>query len=357
MATIRRRVSRKDGAVSYHVQIRMKGKPQQTASFLRLVDAKRWAAQTETAIREGRHFLTTEARKHSVAELIDRYAVDVIPDKGRYGQQQLVSLQFWKEQLGAYLLIDLTPARIVECRDKLKRSTTVRKKRMKPATVNRYLAAISHVFTVAVKEWGWLEDNPCLKVSRLKEPAGRVRCLSPDERTRLLEVCKAHENPALYPIVVIGLCTGLRKSNVTDLAWSQVDFENRRLIFSDPEAIKNRERKGVPLATPALEALREHGKVRRMGTAYVFPSDRKPNQPIDIRKAWESAIKRAGIEDFHFHDLRHTTASYLAMSGASNREIAEVLGHKTLQMVKRYSHLSEPHTAEVVERMADKFMR
>ena len=88
----------------------------------------------------------------------------------------------------------------------------------------------------------------------------------------------------------------------------------------------------------------------------VFPSAIKPQKPIEIRKSWLNALEKAGIEDFRFHDLRHSTASYLAMNGATLAEIAEVLGHKTLAMVKRYSHLSEAHTAGVLERMNQKFL-
>ena len=101
----------------------------------------------------------------------------------------------------------------------------------------------------------------------------------------------------------------------------------------------------------ALELLRERSKVRRIDTELVFPGRIDPSKPVDLRSPFETALKRAGIEDFRWHDLRHSAASYLAMNGASLAEIAEVLGHKTLAMVKRYTHLSEAHTAGVVERM------
>lgn len=113
---------------------------------------------------------------------------------------------------------------------------------------------------------------------------------------------------------------------------------------------KNGERRVVPLAGPALALLREHAKVRRIDTDLLFPGHRG-NAPIDLRTPWETALKQASIEDFRWHDLRHSTVSYLAMNGASLAEIAEVLGHKTLAMVKRYAHLSEVHTARVVEQM------
>jgi integrase len=110
----------------------------------------------------------------------------------------------------------------------------------------------------------------------------------------------------------------------------------------------------VPLVGKALELLKAHAKVRRIDTPLLFPGKVKSNNPMDLRSPWLEAMKAAQIDDFRFHDLRHSAASYLAMNGASLAEIAEVLGHKTLQMVKRYSHLSEAHTTGVVSRMNDR---
>jgi integrase len=131
------------------------------------------------------------------------------------------------------------------------------------------------------------------------------------------------------------------------LHWPDVDLKRATLTFQET---KNGERRAVPLTGPALALMHQHAKVRRLDTVLVFP-DATGKRPVGIREAWEYAVKQAGIVDFRFHDLRHTAASYLAMSGASLAEIAEVLGHKTLAMVKRYAHLSEAHTRGVVERM------
>ena len=106
----------------------------------------------------------------------------------------------------------------------------------------------------------------------------------------------------------------------------------------------------------ALELLNEHGRVRRLNSDLLFPGDNtsRTGSPFELKMYWSEAIKAAGINEFRFHDLRHSTASYLAINRASLLEIAEVLGHKTLQIVKRYSHLAESHTASVVERMNNK---
>jgi integrase len=363
MAAIEKRTAQ-DGAVSYRVKVRLKGKPAQSATFDRLTDAKKWAASIESAIREGRHFTKAEAKRHTLADLVDRYCRDVLPTK-RDGHKQAGQLAWWKAELGAYTLADVTPALLAEARDRLaddpqKPGVEV----LSPATINRYLAALSHAFTIAVKEWGWLEDSPMRRVSKPKEPRGRVRFLSDDERARLLAVCKASSNAALYPVVVLGLATGMRQGEIMGLywrepktppaaAWGVVDLEGGRIVL---HATKNGERRVLPLVGHAAECVRELAKVRRLDTDLLFPSSHRPRhggpvKPVDLRKPWEIALKRAEIENFHFHDLRHSAASYLAMNGASLAEIAETLGHKTLAMVKRYSHLSEAHTAAVVGRM------
>jgi len=216
-----------------------------------------------------------------------------------------------------------------------------------PASVVRYLAVLSHAFTVAVKEWGWIEHNPVLKVTKPTEPRGRVRFLSEQERNALLTACRESSNPWLYTCVVVALSTGMRKGELMGLTWQDVDLQAGRIVLQET---KNNERCVVPLTGPALALLKDHAKVRRIDTDLLFPGHRG-TAPIDLRTPWETALKRAGIEDFRWHDLRHSTASYLAMNGASIAEIAEVLGHKTLNMVKRYAHLSEAHTARVVESM------
>lgn len=356
MATIAKRTD-SEGKTHYRVRVRLRGHPLQTATFERLTDAKKWATQTEAAIRERRHFKTVEAQKHTLADLVDRYTRDILPTKGRQRRTQGQQLAYWRSELGAYTLADVTPALIAESRDNLLRAKTHRGGTMSPSTVVRYLAALSHAFTIAVKEWGWIEDNPVRRVTKPKEPRGRVRFLSDDERKRLLTACEESASPDLYPAVVLALSTGARAQEILGMRWPQVDLTRRVATLHDT---KNGERRVLPLAGPALMLLKERAKVRRLDTDLVFPGrprptlpgePPKPPKPVDLRGPWETALTRAGITDFRWHDLRHSAASYLAMNGASLAEIAEVLGHKTLAMVKRYAHLSEAHTAGVVERM------
>lgn len=350
MATIEKRET--DNGVSYRVKVRLKGYPAQSATFQRLTDARKWAQQTEAAIREGRHFKTAEAKKHTLAELVDRYIKDILPSKSdKLRSNQITQLNWFKDEIGAFTLADINPAVITQCRDKLLTEIGQRGKVRTPASVVRYMSALSHAFTIAVNEWQWLEDSPMRKVKKPKESRGRVRFLDDEERAKLLQACKESSNEWLYMCVILALSTGMRQGELMGLKWSDVNLKDRYIILHET---KNGERRRVPLTGHGLELLQEHSKVRRLDTPLLFPGKTHKDKPIDLRKPFETALKRAEITDFHWHDLRHCTASYLAMNGASLAEIAEVLGHKTLQMVKRYAHLSDGHVSSVVESMNKK---
>ncbi len=329
---------------------RLKGYPTQTASFKRKTDARRWVQQTETAILEGRHFKTAEPKKRTLSELIDRYIKQVLPNKPKSLEKQRAQLLWWKQQLGPYALADITPALIAEHRDKLLEEITCRGKKRSNSTVVRYLAALSHAFTVAVREWGWVEDSPLRKVTKPKEPGGRVRFLDTDERIRLLEVCRESANPFLYHIVTLALGTGMRRAEILNLTWGNVDFERNKIILLET---KNGDKRVVPLSSHTKAILLSIKEQNSESSFFVFPRQKgqKPQKPIDIRTAWEAALKKAQIRNFRFHDLRHCCASYLLMNGASLAEISEVLGHKTLAMVKRYAHMTEGHAANIVSKM------
>lgn len=346
MATIQERKN-DDGTTSYRVLVRLKGHDTVTATFARRTDAKKWGTLQEAAIREGRYFATGESKRHTVADLIDRYCKHILPDrKSRRNVEN--HLKWWKEKIGKRLIADIKPALIAEHRDKLASEGRT------GATVNRYLQSLSHTFTMAMREYGWTETNPVKSIKKMKEPRGRVRFLSDDERDRLLVECKKSSMKALYPAVVLSLSTGARQGEIWGLKWDQVDFKREVITLYDT---KNGDIRPLPLKGHALELLQEWSQVRRLDTNLVFPGIRNPQRPLNLRYPFEKALTDAKIEDFRWHDLRHSTASYLAMNGASSVEIAAILGHKSLQMVKRYAHLSDSHTAGVVQSMNDKIFK
>jgi integrase len=350
MASIEKRTS-SDGATSYRVKVRLKGCPIQSATFERLTDAKKWVQDTESAIREGRHFKTSEAKKHTAKELINRYIKEILPRKPKSFVDQKIQLDWWKDNIGAYLLSDITPSLITEYRGKLLSEPSKRGGiKRTDATANRYCAVLSHCFTTAFKEWEWMQENPMLRIKKLKEPRGRVRFLSDEEREKLMQACKESQSPFLYLLVVLAISAGARKMELCSLNWEDVDLKRGIIILHDT---KNGDRRALPLVGIAKDLMKEHFKNRNENANRVFPA-KNLIDPIDIRTPFENALIKAEIKDFRWHDLRHSCASYLAMNGATLAEIAGVLGHKTLSMVKRYSHISDAHTAGVVERMNSK---
>ena len=346
MATIEKRESSL-GKTVYRVKVRLRGSSPETATFSRLTDAKRWASQTESAIREGRYFNASEAKKHTLAEAIDKYTNECLYNL-KDPSHRLHHLKWWKNRLGHTALSNLSRALIVESRNILKA------KSLSKATVNRYLASLSPVLTESVKEWGWMQSNPCLDVKRYKESDGRTRFLSDDERAALLDACNQFRDyPEIKIIVLIAITTGMRRGEIRGLRWRDVDFKRRRFTIVNT---KNGDTRSVPLVDPAYTELMSWAKVRPLDdNAPVFAghSERTKDHPLDFDKLWQDVRKLSGIEDFRFHDLRHTAASYLAMNGAGLREIGDILGHKTMAMVQRYSHLTDDHKHKTVERMTE----
>lgn len=348
MASIEKRVNK--GKTTYKAKIRLKGFPYQEATFTSKTKAQEWASKTENLMKDGKYLSQIKSKEHTIADMIDRYIETVLPQKPKVQYDWTLYLNRVKGMIGHYTLYQATPSVIAEMRDKIASEKIYNKSKPRAgATVNRYLTALSSAFGIAVNEWEWLEVNPMLRVKKMKEAKPRVRYLDDDERVRLLEACKKAENPYLYPAVIIAMSTGARKMEVLSLKWDDVDLINDRAILHDT---KNGDRRTLSILSKAKDAMQELYD-NRTSDGWVFPSQDGSKQ-FDITRSWRKAIKEAEIKDFKFHDLRHTAASYLAMNNASMGEIADILGHKTLQMVKRYSHLSDEHKKSVVEKMNNK---
>jgi len=348
MGTIRE-IPKQDGTLGYHAEVRLKGSRPQRASFRTRTLAKKWIQDTESAIRDGRHFRTAEAKRHTVADLIDRFIEEWSPKYEKYQAKQNRILNWWKKELGHFVLADLLPTHIAACRDKLLSGTTYRKTKRSGGTVNRYLAAFSKVLTVAVKEWQWLEENLISKVTKPSESKGRNRFLSMDEMARLLEACKRSPNPYLYSIVRIALLSGMRFGEIIGLQWVDVDFGQRKILL---EETKNGDRRIIPITDEVGAAFKECQTYGSDKNNYVFPARHKASERAvtSIRYAFQKATQVAGIQDFKFHDLRHTACSYMAMNGATQGELMEILGHRSPNMTARYRHFSQSHIAKLMER-------
>ena len=330
MASIRKRDG-KNGS-SYQVQIRIKGGGVESASFKSLTKAKIWAQSVEASIRDGKHFNNNAAKKHTLSDLIERF-LDHPSLKDKTKLNYSPQLKWWIRQLGEHKLVDITPDKISRSRDGLL------KKGFQKSSTNRYVAALSSAYSMAVKEFGWTDTNPCSKVRKLSEPRGRTRFFTDDERERLLISCGNSNAKELLIIVLLALSTGARKNEIRWLRWDDVNVQTGTVIFRET---KNGTIRSVPLVGRGLDLIREWGKIRRLDTDLVFPG-KNPKHPVLFEKSWKKALKESDIEDFRFHDLRHSAASYLIMAGVHMRTVAEILGHKTLAMVQRYSHLSPEH--------------
>jgi len=212
----------------------------------------------------------------------------------------------------------------------------------KPATANCLLSTLKHMFTKAV-EWDMVEEEVLKRIRKVKfleDNNKRLRYLSKEECQDLINACDKH----LRPIVVTALNTGMRKSEILNLRWDNVDLKHGFILL---DRTKNGERREIPINDTLRTTL--DGLIRHLDTPYVFydPATGKPYQ--DIKRSFNSALRRAGIRDFHFHDLRHTFASHLVMAGVDLTTVKELLGHKTLTMTLRYAHLAPAHKMQAVK--------
>ncbi len=224
----------------------------------------------------------------------------------------------------------------------IERVTTARKKvGASNATVNRCMGLVSRVLHKAAFEWDWLDK--AVKVRKLAEPKERLRFITYDEAARLISELPLH----LAAMVKFSLATGLRKSNVTGLLWSQVNLVNR-MAWVPADKAKGGKAIPVPLSTEAMDILRNE---RFKHATHVF-SYRGNTVNQTNGKAWRAALKRAGIADFRWHDLRHTWASWQAQNGMSLLFLKELGGWADFDMVQKYAHLSPSHLAEQVERVS-----
>lgn len=212
----------------------------------------------------------------------------------------------------------------------------------KPATINRHIATLKHMFTKAV-DWEMVEPEVLKRIRKVKllpENNRRLRYLSKEECQALINVCDNH----LKPIVITALNTGMRKGEILNLKWDNVDLRHGFILLDNT---KNGERREIPINDTLRSTLQ--AITRRLDVPYVFydPVTGKPYQ--DVKRSFNTALKKAGIKDFHFHDLRHTFASHLVMAGVDITTVKELLGHKTLTMTLRYAHLAPSHKVKAVE--------
>ncbi len=329
----------------YRAQVRRKGHPAQSETFARKKDAEIWARDLEQKIDAGKLLYSPEAKKRILADLIDRYVEELLPYK-KNAENQMKQLLVWKGLLGTEILIALNSDTLLKARGQIAQRKVSNGDRISTATINRYTAALSHVLEVGVKQYHWLDTNPMRQVVKLKENQGRDRTLSHPEIQILLAECRKSQNPNLELVTLMALTTAMRKGEIMSLTWDKVDLDTGLAIIEEP---KNGQRRSATLMPDVIERLKALKRKTNYPKGHLFPGKR-PGKPIDIKKAWQKAVRESGIEDFRFHDLRHTAATIIAMNGGSVPQIATILGHKSHQMASRYAHLTEVHTRPLLEK-------
>ncbi len=229
-------------------------------------------------------------------------------------------------------------------RQEIRNALKVLSKDKAPATLNRYKAALGSLYRFLQNEYD-IDYNPTKGIPQFTENNARTRFLSNPELHKLLEACKESSWERLYLLILLAITTGARRSELITLTWDRISLKARTARL---EHTKNGEQRILTLTDDAVKELMRF----RQAGGYVFPYDGDRYQYFrNFDCHWREAKSKAGIQDFRFHDLRHTCASLLAMNGASLIEIAHVLGHKSITMTQRYSHLCVEHKASLTDRV------
>ena len=317
--------------------VRRKGWRTASKTFRTKRDAEDWARRTEDEMIRGIYINRAPSERLTIREALHRYIQEVTPTKRESTQlAERRKAQYLADVLGDYALAALTPDIASKYRDDRIRQGKANN------TVRLELALLGHLYTVAIREWGvGLIYNPVANIRKPSPGRGRNRRLSPDEEQRLLEACDGHSNPLFGWIVRIAIYTGMRKSEIVTLRRGQVDLAKRVVWLHDT---KNGSARGVPLSRNAEEIFRkviEYSKTNSE-TDLQFagePGRDGKRRPYQFDPIWQQVLHRLGIEGLRFHDLRHEAVSRFVEAGLSDQEVASISGHKTMQMLRRYTHL------------------
>jgi integrase len=327
--------------------IRKTGFPTVAKTFRIKRDAEDWARMTEDEMVRGLYLKRGPSERLTFAWAMARYLAEVTPTKRPFTQQgERRCAKPLLEHFGKYALAGVTPELVAAYRDKrlagADRADNDVPRPRSPNTVRIELALLGHLFTTAIKEWGLgLVFNPVQSIRRPAPGPGRNRRLDAGEERRLMKVVSAHSNPMLRWIVTLAVETGMRSSEITTLRRGQVDLERRvvRLVET-----KNTMPRTVPLTMKARDTFKEAfgNPMRPIDSDLIFfgePGRDGKRRPYNFNKVWLDIKASVGMSDLRFHDLRHEAVSRLVEAGLSDQEVAAISGHKSMQMLRRYTHL------------------
>lgn len=351
MASIQKRKN-KNGTSHWRAVVRIKGYPTVCNHFDRKQEAQDWSADVERQIKQGKFKFDQHKKQHTFSQLLERYINDGALEHIRSADDVTHHLDYWESRLGSYALVHLTADLLGEERQLLANTPTKKNLKRSAATVNRYLSSLSALLSHAV-HLRWIDENPCFRLTKLKESPGRDRVLSEDEISRLLEACRQSKSPYLYCYILMSLTTGARQGEILGLEWRHVDFENQLAFLKET---KNGRPRSISLAESVVAELTLLYQKRNPAKPLVFASKTAFGQ-VDIKKAWQEALKRAQIEDCRVHDMRHTFCTLAARQGASNLELATAMGHRTLGMLQRYTHLDVQVTKKFSKNISEQILQ
>ena len=332
---------------SWKALIRRTGWPTIIKTFRIRRDAEDWARTTEDEIIRGIYVPRKDSEKLTVASALDRYEIEISPTKKASTQHKEKSqIKTVKNALGKYSLATLTADTIAKYRDKRladgKSNNTVR----------RELALLSHLYNTAIREWGLgIVVNPVTNVRKPKPGKPRDRRLDADEEVRLLAACDEHSNPFLGWMVRLALYIAMRHGEIASLTASQVNLSKRTLFLSDT---KNDDVRTVPLTNKAFATIKEvlDFPIQPDDTDLLFygnPGRDGKRRPYQSGRVWDQALERSGITNLRFHDLRHEATSRFVEAGLSDQQVSSITGHKSMQMLKRYTHLRNEDLVSMIK--------
>jgi integrase len=324
MATFRKR----NGI--WQVQIRRAGCKPLSKSFTFKSDADSWARQMEGEIDRQAIPVDRQALNQlSLTELLNRYLTEISPRKKGHIIERCIIENIKRSDLGKLKLVQVVPQTVAQYRD-------TRLKNVQPNTVIRELTVLCHVFETARKEWLIpIAINPVTAIRKPVPPEARKRRMTENERMKLLEACSGLKNQNMAKLISFAIETGMRRNEITCLTWNNVNFHDNTLYLP---MTKNGLSRTVPLTPKAYDILvslfpKEQGSVFNLTN-------------VAVRQSWDRLIARAGIEDLHFHDLRHEAISRFFELGLSVPEVALISGHKDMRMLFRYTHLKAENVAD-----------
>jgi len=317
--------------------IRKIGWPTAAKTFRTKRDAEDWARRTEDEMVRGVFLSRAPSEKLTIDRALKRYMEEVsITKKATTQRSERFTAQHLEAFFGKYSMAAVSAELVAKYRDERlgagKSNNTVRIE----------LAMLGHLFRTAIQEWGLgLAFNPVANIRKPSPGQGRSRRLTADEQERLFAAADAHSNPMLGWIIRLAVETGMRSSEVTGLRCGHVDLGRRVIRLADT---KNGTARLVPLSRAATEILKPalDNPMRPSGTDLVFfgePGRDGKRRPYIFQKLWARLTQDLGLDDLHFHDLRHEAVSRLVEGGLSDQEVAAISGHKSMQMLKRYTHL------------------